>query len=107
MVLCVELAEGQTWRTIVELSTRGTIHWRAPFSSAFDCVIPAGTDLVILHAPPPSAIGVYCRPVDYGELEKLLVPREDREAEKYDGYSLSMLIADFDQGKLVRLETPG
>jgi hypothetical protein len=51
----------------------------------FEAVIPKGTVLVAPYDAVESAEGFYCVPERYDEMESLLVPVEDRLADKYGG----------------------
>ena len=64
-------------------------------AGGFECVVPAGTALVA-HDPVEGAEGIGFRPLLYEEMELVLVPEEDRLAEKYDGYSLVILRTDIE-----------
>jgi hypothetical protein len=91
----VNVREGQLWRSLCEIDAIALTHWFAPFTGGFECRIPADTVLVVLDDPPPHATGVGCRPVNYEELEAVLVPEEDRTAPKYGGYSISIKLVHF------------
>lgn len=71
----------------------GVTQWRAPFTGGFECVVPAGSLLVVLSAH-TAAEGFACKPEDYERLETLLVPQEDRTSENYDGYYLVLNKSD-------------
>jgi hypothetical protein len=83
----------------------GLTHWRAPFTGGFECTIPVGTTLVAVHDQADGAEGLAFRPEGYEEMERLLVPEEDRAAEKYDGYSLVVLLAEIGTKLLVADES--
>lgn len=72
----------------------GLTHWRAPFTGGFECTIPAGTVLVADHDQVEGAQGIGLRPSAYEEMERLLVPERDCAAEKYDGYTLVVLLTE-------------
>ncbi len=88
--------EGDVLVTCEPVPAIGVTHWRAPFTGGFECVIPAGTALVAAHDRVEGAEGVSFRPLLYEEMEGILVPEEDRLAEKYDGYSLVILQTDIE-----------
>ena len=69
-------------------------HWHAPFTGGHEVSIPAGTIIVVNIDQVEGAAGVSCSPENYEELHAALVPEEDRRAEKYGGFSLSVLLAD-------------
>ena len=80
--------KGERWLVVDEFVTGALVHYRAPFTGGFDCALPVGTEIVVLHDPLRTAVGVSCEPTNYEELESVLVPIERRNAQKYDGYSL-------------------
>jgi len=69
-------------------------HWSAPFSGGHRSVLPAGTIVVATYDQSADAPGFDCVPADYEALESHLAPAKDRQAAKYDGYSLSFTIDD-------------
>src|SRR5689334_16174186 len=94
MVLVV--GEGDVLVTSEPVPAIGLTHWRAPFTGGFECVVPAGIVLVVDRDPVEGAEGVGFRPLLYEEMERVLVPEEDRPAETYDGYSLVILRTDIE-----------
>jgi hypothetical protein len=83
------------WRVMTDLPSRGITTWTAPFTGGFECVIPNGTVLTVEHDPVMGAKAVYCRPENYKDFESAFVPAEEREAENYSGYALSISLTDF------------
>lgn len=79
--------KGDKFITVKELPARCIVHWRAPVTSGFECVIPAGTILMAEHESAPISTAFDCAPVNAAELESALVPEQDLTAEKYAGYS--------------------
>lgn len=79
--------KGDRFLALTELQAKGLTHWRAPFTGGFECNVPKGTILVAVHDSAPISTGFGVEPENYEELEKQLVPEEDRTAEKYGGYS--------------------
>lgn len=69
----------------------GSIHWSAPFTSDFQCVIPAGTVLVARQSrgPGPFRLAFMCVPEEYVAFEKRFIPSRNRSDPKYAGYSFT------------------
>jgi hypothetical protein len=83
----MRVREGQRFVLTEDHLVKGLTHWRAPFTGGFDATAPAGT-VVVAREQHPTAPGFYAVPEDYEKLEKILVPIEEREHGKYDGYDL-------------------
>jgi len=81
------IRKGTRFEVAEDLDTDGLVHWRAPFTSGFHCVIPKGTILVTFHDYSPSAAAFALVPEDYKGFEKKYVPHDDIIATKYAGYS--------------------
>jgi len=89
--------EGERWIVTSDLPTTGVTHWYAAFTGGFECVVPSETILIVANDPPHGATAVYCRPEDYEEMQRRLVPSEQLERSKYAGYSLVIYLANFGQ----------
>lgn len=81
------IRKGDRFLALSEIPAMGLTHWGAPFTGGFECKIPKGTILVAVHDSVLISTGFGVEPENYEELEKQLVPDEDRTAEKYGGYS--------------------
>jgi hypothetical protein len=81
----MRVAEGDRFRVLEDHALTGLSMWRAPFTGAFDCVLPAGLILVASEQQ-EGATGFGCVPEEYEEGERMLVPEEDRNRPKYAGY---------------------
>ena len=80
------IGEGARFLTVDDIETNGLVHWSAPFTSGFHCVIPKGTVLVTFRdSGSADALGLI--PEHYKEFEQRFVPDSDRTADKYAGYS--------------------
>jgi hypothetical protein len=86
--------EGERFVADADTEVLVMTHWRAPFTGGNEAMLPAGTVLVVRYDQNPNAPGFGCVPEDYDRLEAVLVPEEDRKAEKYGGYSLSFVLDD-------------
>jgi len=102
MLGVAQVHAGQTWESTRALQVKALVHYRAPFTGDCDCVLPAGTAVVIHHDPRPGASVAACHPELYSELEELLIPKEDRTDEKYDGYTLTIDLSLFDRALQLR-----
>lgn len=70
------------------------IHWRAPYTTGGEGVLPMGTRVRISVAPGDAEpIGVYAMPLDEQAMAQLLIPELDRLSGKYDGFSISLTVA--------------
>jgi len=77
------------------------VHWGAPLTTGFECIIPKGTILIASTDCRSSTLAISCIPEDSAEFEKQFVPESDRTADKYAGYSL--LFWRFAIGKKLRV----
>lgn len=91
---CFELAE--------DLTVRFTTQWRAPFTGGGEGVLPRGTRVRVAHEPVPEAVGFAATPLNYDEIETLLVDPDDRAGDAYDGYTLVLLKREVG-GPLIRV----
>lgn len=80
--------KGEVYR--VEQAFTGLVltSWRAPFTGGGEKILPVGLRFEVTRDPPPGATGISANPQPYSEWEQRLVNADDREAEKYGGYSL-------------------
>ncbi|HKB54681.1 MAG TPA: hypothetical protein VKD22_11825 [Ramlibacter sp.] len=81
--------KGDTFIVTRDLPTQGLVHWQAPLTTGFACVLPAGTVLVVYSTPTPGSTFLSCTPVESAEaaIESRVVPEKDRNADGYAGYS--------------------
>jgi hypothetical protein len=86
--------EGDRFRLTADAEVLVTVHWFAPLTSGAKAAMPEGTVVVARHDQAPGAEGFSCVPEAYQELEPVLVPEEDRLADKYGGYSVVFKAAD-------------
>jgi len=89
-----DVTVGQRYRTTAQIPVLAMTHWSAPFTGGYEVRLPAGEEFEVLNDPPEGATGVYCRPARYEDLEAVFIPAEDRDAEKYEGYSLVISLVD-------------
>src|SRR5689334_22908656 len=83
----MEVRAGDRFRVVRQVQLHDLVHWRAPLTSGFDCILMPPTVLVVDGDPTSGATATYCIGED-PSLEATIVPGADRYAEKYDGYSL-------------------
>jgi hypothetical protein len=86
--------KGDRFVAAEDFSTGVLTQWRAPFTGGSDAIVPRGTVLVAVDDQKEDRPGFACLPERYEEMEMLLVPEEDRTAEKYAGYYLVLESAD-------------
>ena len=88
------LKKGQKFLVTKPLPATAITHWFAAFTGGHDASIPVGTVVIVDHDQVPTALGVSCLPEQYEALHEEFIPVEDRNAEKYGGYSLSIFVSD-------------
>ncbi len=81
--------KGALYESLADQPIRYMTAWSAPYTGSGDSTILAG-ERVWIDSDPIDAkpIGVYAMPVDYEDLEKRMVPAEERDAENYNGFYL-------------------
>ena len=84
------VSKGQRYRALRDLPVFAFTHWFAPFTGGYHVVLRAGEVFVIGDDPVPTAKAANCLPERYHELHEVFIPKEDRQAENYSGYSLSI-----------------
>ena len=65
-------------------------HWEAPYTGGGECELPEGTVLKVISDPPGHAKAAGCRPVNYDEMEAIVIPEDVRQSPKYAGYMFSI-----------------
>lgn len=83
---------GEVYRAIRDIQIMGIITYKRPASSGFSAALPKGTKIVIMNDPPPDAVSVEALPLNYKELEKRIVPKEEYTLDYYQGYGISVLL---------------
>jgi len=96
--------DGEIYETLEDHEVSFVTHWRAPFTGGGKGILPKGTR-VRVHVCDPEPLGVYADAVDAPDLEQLLVPAEERQADNYGGYTLS--ISTDELNRRFRLLGPG
>jgi hypothetical protein len=92
--LRMAVAKGERFRVLEDHVIGGLSQWRAPFTGSFECTLPEGLVLVCPGGQKSGAVGFGCVPEDYEAGERLLVPKDDREHPKFDGYYFVLLEAE-------------
>lgn len=65
--------------------------WNAPYTGGYDRILKAGEKFVVSSNPQPGATAVYCDPLDYKRLHKVMIPWTDRiQFWVYSGFYLSI-----------------
>lgn len=85
---------GQVYRAIDDVKTLGMVILKVAGSGGFYCTIPKGTKVVINNEPWPISRGVSAAPLNYKELENVLVPLRERESPMYKMYALIITLKD-------------
>jgi|SRR5579864_2614056 len=96
----MDIPKGKRFQVTGSIDTKGLIHWSAPLTSSFSCIIPEGAILVAANDYGRLSLGFACTPEEYATMELLLVPADQRMAPKYAGYSFAF--SRFMIGKALR-----
>ena len=81
-------SRGQRFRSLRAVDVSGLVLLAAPATGGFSANFPEGEAVTVEFDPPPHATAISARPDRYSELEALLVPENERLADKYVGYAL-------------------
>jgi len=87
------MKKGERYVTLSPIPAIAMTHWSAPYTGGHYVTIPKGTVLVVALDQALGASAVYCRPENYDDLHGMFIPEEDRNAAKYNGYSLIIEVA--------------
>jgi hypothetical protein len=90
--------DGEVYEAIDDTPVNFLTHWHGPFTGGGSGILPKGRRVRVkvfdwIREP----ISVYADPVDGPEIERLLVPEDDRKKAKYGGFSLSIPTADLNK----------
>lgn len=87
---------GQVYCAIDNVKTLGMAIYKAAGSGGFYCTIPKGTKIVIENNPWPWPIAkaVSVIPLNYKQLEGIIVPMEERKLAIYNMYTLVLKFKD-------------
>jgi hypothetical protein len=99
----LNVKKGTRFRATTDFPAICLTHWMAPFTGGYSVVVPAGEILVVPEDPPSFATGVALVPERYDHFLQVFVPPEDRNAEKFGGYSLAVPFDDL-QKSCARIE---
>ncbi len=81
---------GQIYRALRDIPILGAVLLKAAGSGGFRATLPKGTRIVIESNPVDGASHVQALPLNYGELESVLVPEIERRDPKYQSYGISI-----------------
>jgi hypothetical protein len=90
----IAVKKGQVYRAIKDVKMLGMVILKAAGSGGFYCTIPKGTRLVIENNPVIFSSAVGAIPLNYKELEEVLVPKEEMASDKYNFYGLIVNFKD-------------
>jgi hypothetical protein len=85
---------GDIYSTLKDIEVLGVSLFRAAGSGGFQCILPKGTRVVVMHRPVRGASAVGVKPLNYAQLEPRLVPEAERAAPLYDGYGIIIDLKD-------------
>jgi hypothetical protein len=85
--------DGEVYEATEAVRVAFVTHWRAAFTGGGEGTLPKGTRIrvQVCDAEP---VGVYAKAENAGNLERLLVPDEDRGWPTYSGFSLAISTED-------------
>ena len=83
-----EIRKGQRYRSLEAIPVRYLTHWRAPFTGGGSGTLPAGEAFVVRDDPHFWSTLVSCDAERAEDIETLLVPEADRNAQTYAGFTL-------------------
>ena len=78
--------KGDRFLVLKDIKTNGLIHYDAPFTGGFRCIIPRGTTLIALSDSEKISLGFACIPANKEEFESKYILESDK-GEKYAGFS--------------------
>jgi O-acetyl-ADP-ribose deacetylase (regulator of RNase III) len=92
---------GEVYEALHDVEINYLTYFMAPYSGGDKAILPKG-ERVIIHTPKKQRpIGYYCTPINYGEIEKAIIPAATFDDPAYTDYSLSvktlLLNKDFKQ----------
>ncbi len=83
--------KGDVYESLFDQAIRYMTAWHAPCTGGGESTIYSGERVWINSAPiDDKPIGVYALPMNYQEMEKRMVPAEERSEPKYSGFYLSI-----------------
>jgi hypothetical protein len=83
--------KGDVYESVFDQPIRYMTAWHAPYTGGGESTIYSGERVWIASAPnDEKPIGVYALPVRYDEMEKRMVPVQERSEPKYNGFYLSI-----------------
>lgn len=90
--------DGEEFEAIDDTRVACVVHARAAYSSGLEVTLQRGTRIrVSVPGFDAEPVGVQAVPVDEKALEAQLVPEDQRRDGKYDGYSLSLKVAQLNR----------
>ena len=81
--------DGEIFEAKSDVEVYCCIYCLNPSSSGVDCIIPKGTRVIVRYYKDNKPLMVDVIPINYDQIDKLVVPKEERNAHKYAGYNLS------------------
>lgn len=95
--------KGDVYESLTDQTVRYLIGWRGPFTTGGEATLLKGERVWInSNATDEKPIGTYALPIEVEKLEERMVPKEDRENSKYDGFHFSLKTVELNENfKLV------
>lgn len=89
---------GDIYEASIDLTVHYMTFWALPFTGGGEGILRKGTRLAIRQDPiEPEPLGAYAVPLDYAKVEAELIPANDREDPKYQGFELALDTADLNR----------
>jgi hypothetical protein len=86
-VYAIRISSGARFVVTKDFTEIALVHWKAPFTDGFQCVLPQGTILVAFSDSPPGIAAVSCVPESASLFISEHVPEEIRGNSKFAGIS--------------------
>lgn len=89
--------KGDTYVAVRDLEVRYMTNWAKPFTGGGKGTLKSGEQVRITQEMlDPRPIGFYAQAVNYADVERQLVPSDERADPSYSGFSLSLKTSELD-----------
>ena len=89
--------KGRKFRTRQALKVTCMTAWAAPYTGGSEVLLPRGEVFIVTDDPLPTSTAIYADPLNYEDLETMLVRPEDRAHPKYRGFYLCINLKDIEE----------
>lgn len=88
---------GEVYQSVEPFQITYLTHHFAPFTGGEKTTFPKGEKIIVRQDVDSKAGSVYCIPLEYERMEKMLISKEELEEPTYSDYSLSIEHVQFEQ----------